>query len=439
MPATLSSPVPLSGPAAGVLPVLAQGNLPGPASGVLSPPGPAAGSLFPPATRRGCAGPWTIAYRDAVDLTRHLRHFLVVAEELHFGRAAEVLGIAQPPLSQSIQRLERELGAELFDRSRRQIELTMAGRLLVGEAGRFLAGEERLRTMMRQAADGELGTLRVGVPPEIPAVTLHALLGLLGEEAPGLHLELHELTTPEQLRGLASARLDAGLVHHPVEIPGLRSGPVVELPLGVVLPRTSPLVLARPGSRPEPEQDPWPQQDPGSAFGSRPEAGSEARSKPDPRPGSQPESRRPRGRPWEIALADLAGHDLVVFPRETSPAWYDRMLDVCRAGGFSPVRLRHARNPEFLLGLVLAGQGVAFEQEAIARREPRLVWRPLAGNPLTRGIRVAWPERSAHPAAARFAALAAEVLTRDAAGTPRAVPGTSPSPTPRPWSVIYTP
>ncbi|MFB9681864.1 LysR family transcriptional regulator [Streptosporangium vulgare] len=332
-----------------------------------------------------------------MDLSRHLRHFIVVAEELHFGRAAEVLGIAQPPLSQSIQRLERELGAELFDRSRRQIELTMAGRLLVGEARRFLAGEERLRATMRQAGDGELGTLRVGVPPEIPAVTLHALLRHVTEETPGLRLELHELTTPEQLRRLTSAQLDAGLVHHPVGVPGLRSGPVVEIPLGVVLPRTSPLVLTRPGAR----------------------------------PGS---------RSWEIALADLAGHDLVVFPRETSPAWYDRMLDACRAGGFSPVRLQHARNPEFLLGLVLAGHGVAFEQEAIARREPRLAWRPLAGAPLRRGICVAWPERPAHPAAARFAALAAGVLARDVtAGTSQAAPGTSPSPTPRPWSVVYAP
>ncbi|WP_440084714.1 LysR family transcriptional regulator [Streptosporangium sp. LJ11] len=334
-----------------------------------------------------------------MDLSRHLRHFIVVAEELHFGRAAEVLGIAQPPLSQSIQRLERELGAELFDRSRRQIELTMAGRLLVEEAGRFLAGEERLRAMMRQAGDGELGTLRIGVPPEIPAVTLHALLRHVAEETPGLRLELHELTIPEQLRRLTSAQLDAGLVHHPVDVPGLRSGPVVEIPLGVVLPRTSPLALARPR----------------------------------PRPG-------PGSRPWEIELADLAGHDLVVFPRETSPAWYDRMLDVCRAGGFSPVRLQHARNPEFLLGLVLAGHGVAFEQEAMARREPRLAWRPLAGAPLLRGICVAWPERSAHPAAAGFAALAAGILAQDVtAGTPQAAPGTSPPPAPRPWSVVYAP
>ncbi|MFF3443054.1 LysR family transcriptional regulator [Streptosporangium sp. NPDC002721] len=327
-----------------------------------------------------------------MDLSRHLRHFLVVAEELHFGRAAEVLGIAQPPLSQSIQRLERELGAQLFDRSRRQIELTMAGRLLVGEAGRFLAGEERLRATMRRAGDGELGILRVGVPPEIPAVTLHALLRRVTEETPGLRLELHELTIPEQLRRLTSAQLDAGLVHHPADVPGLRSGPVVEIPLGVVLPRSSRLLAARPQGA------------------------------------------------WEITLADLAGHDLVVFPRETSPAWYDRMLDVCRAGGFSPVRLQHARNPEFLLGLVLAGHGVAFEQETMARREPRLAWRPLAGAPLRRGICVAWPEGAAHPAAAGFAALAAEILAQDAtAGTPQAAPGTPPSPTPRPWSVVYSP
>ncbi|MER5627944.1 LysR substrate-binding domain-containing protein [Streptosporangium sp. NPDC002544] len=335
-----------------------------------------------------------------MDLSRHLRHFLVVAEELHFGHAAEVLGIAQPPLSQSIQRLERELGAELFDRSRRQIELTAAGRLLVGEARRFLAGEERLRTMMRQAGEGELGTLRVGVPPEIPAVTLHALLRRVTEDTPGLHLELHELTVPEQLRRLASAGLDAGLVHHPVDTPGLLYGPVVQIPLGVVLPRTSPLALARSEPRPE----------------------------------------RSGSRPWEIELAELAGHDLVVFPRETSPAWYDHLLDVCRTKGFSPVRLRHARNPEFLLGLVLAGHGVAFEQEAMARREPRVIWRPLAGDPLRRGICVAWPERSAHPAATRFAVLAAEILAQHGtAGTPPATPETAPSLGPRPWSVVYAP
>ncbi|MBC6462920.1 LysR family transcriptional regulator, partial [Actinomadura sp. HBU206391] len=317
-----------------------------------------------------------------MDLFRHLRHFVVLAEEMHFTRAAEVLGIAQPPLSQSIQRLERELDVELFDRSRRQIKLTTAGRLLLNEARDLLAREQRVRTLMLRARDGALGTLRAGVPPEIPAVALQALLRQLAEQAPELDLDLQELTTAEQLRMLASAQLDIGLVHHPVAAADLRLGPVVEVPLGVVLPRLSPLATLR-----------------------------------------------------EIALEDLAGHDLILFPRATAPGWHDRMLDVCREHGFSPARLRHARNPEFLLGLVLAGHGVALEQEAIARREPRVAWRPLTGRPLRRSISAAWPAQPEHPAAMRFAAIAAEIL---AAADTTSMPLPAPD-VPRPWSVVYTP
>lgn len=99
-----------------------------------------------------------------MDLLRHLRHFVVVARELHFGRAAETLGMAQPPLSQSIRRLEQELGAALFDRSQRQVRLTTAGQLLLGEADDLLAGERRLRHLADQVGRGTLGVLRVGVP-----------------------------------------------------------------------------------------------------------------------------------------------------------------------------------------------------------------------------------------------------------------------------------
>jgi DNA-binding transcriptional LysR family regulator len=317
-----------------------------------------------------------------VDLVRQLRQFVVVATELHFGRAAEILGIAQPPLSQAIQRLERELGVQLFDRSRRQISLTTAGQLLLAEAPTLLSAEERVRVVMRMAREGTIGTLRAGVPPETSAGTLRALLRRMTDQAPGLELDLQELTTAEQLRMLAEARLDVGLVHHPVPVDGLRSGPVVEVRLGVVLPRDSALARLR-----------------------------------------------------EVTLPDLAGHDLALFPRATAPDWYDQILDVCRRHGFPPRRIRHARNPDFLLGLVLGRDCVALEPESTARREPRCVWRPLAEPKLARRSSGIWPDRSAHPAAPVFAQVAADILT-----DPAPIPGTSAAPAaPRPWSVVYAP
>ncbi|MBP2335043.1 DNA-binding transcriptional LysR family regulator [Saccharothrix coeruleofusca] len=317
-----------------------------------------------------------------MDLLRHLRHFAVVAQELHFGRAAEVLGIAQPPLSQSVQRLERELGVELFDRSRRRVRLTPAGALLLDQARGLLAAEQRMRTLARLVREGALGVLRAGVPPETPAVVLQALLRALTEQLPGLDVDLQELTTGEQLRALADARLDIGLVHHPVEAPDLRFGPVVRTRLGVLLPRASPLA-----------------------------------------------------RRAELAPADLAGHDLVLPPRPTAPGWHDHVLDVCGRHGFTPARVRHARDTEFLLGLVLAGQGVAFEPESTARREARVVWRPLTGHPLHRSTSAAWPAQSPHPAAERFAAIAAATL-EERAPQPMSVPQADQD---RPWSVVYAP
>ncbi|MFD6562684.1 LysR family transcriptional regulator [Micromonospora profundi] len=316
-----------------------------------------------------------------MDLLRHLRHFVVVAHELHFGRAAELLGMAQPPLSQSIQRLERELTVELFDRSRRQVRLTTAGELLLGEAEELLAGEGRLRSLMGQVRAGELGVLRAGVPPETPAVTLRALLDGLTTRAPGLDVELHELTTAEQTRMLAERNLDVGLLHHPVEAGGLRFSAAVDVPLGVLLPRTSPLAHGR-----------------------------------------------------DVTLASLAGLDLVAAPRATAPGWHDHLLRVCRRYGWRPARVRPARNPEFLFGLVLAGGGAALEPATVARREPRIAWRPIADAPLAKRTSAAWPDRSVHPAAPMFAQLAAEVLA-DAEPAPTRADASVPAA--RPWPVLF--
>ncbi|MBQ1097979.1 LysR family transcriptional regulator [Streptomyces sp. b94] len=317
---------------------------------------------------------------------RHLRIFVAVAEELHFSRAADQLGMAQPPLSQAVRRLEKELGAELFDRSRRQVKLTPAGTALLDEARALLTGEKRLRTLARRAEDGELGTLRAGIPPGTTVATLSLLLGACAEQHPGMSVDFQEIATDEQLRLIASGGLDVGLVHQPVDVTGLRLGPEVSVELGAVLPRLSPL------------------------------------------------ARLP-----EVPIAELSGHDLVLLPRKQAPGWYDRILDTCRAGGYVPTGLRHASRPELVLALVSAGHGIAFDQGTVAGKEPRVVWLPLAGHPLIQRTSAVWPARgSSHPAAPHFAELAADVLARDRTATPlrddRAPAETEP---PRPWAVVY--
>lgn len=293
-------------------------------------------------------------------MVRHLRYFLVVADELHVGHAADRIGIAQPALSQRIRRLEDELDARLFDRTSRGLLLTPAGEVLRSEAQDLLDRFDRVRTQVGRAHRGEIGTLRVGVPPQVSGRALATALDAFGRAEPGLGLDLREAATAEQLRLLADRELDAGLVHQPVDAGELVVGPTVPIPLGVVLPRSSALA----------------------------------------------------GR-TEIALADLTGHGLVLAPRAAAPGHYDATLAACRDRGFDPVRVRHAANPELMLGLVLAGEGVAFDSGPVAQKEARVVWRPLAGDELSWQLSVVWPAERPHRAVHDLASALADGLRHD--------------------------
>ncbi|SEM78715.1 LysR substrate-binding domain-containing protein [Nonomuraea pusilla] len=270
-----------------------------------------------------------------MDLVRHLRYFIVVAEELHFGNAAIRLGMAQPPLSQRIKRLEDELGVRLFDRSARQVRLTEAGRLLVGEAREIVVRADRLRDLVRQ---GEGGVLKVGVPPDLADSVIAALVAAFRETSPDVRLAPAESWTADQVTALADGVLDVGLVRHPVSAPGLRFGRTLVQPYGVLLAEDDPL----------------------AAVG-------------------------------EVHLADLAGRELLTPPREGEPGLYAETLAECRRHGYVPRQVHEGAG----LGLVLAGAAVAFGPRV---QTPGLAWRPLLGSPIACRVSTAWRQATAEVA-----------------------------------------
>ncbi|WDV53148.1 LysR family transcriptional regulator [Streptomyces coeruleorubidus] len=317
-----------------------------------------------------------------MDLVRHLECFVAVAEESHFGRAAARLGMAQPPLSQRIQRLERHLGVRLFERSSRQVALTEPGALLLAEAREVLARSEAFMATARRIRDGETGLLRAALPPDLSGETVAALLaGFTCAGVSGLELELHELSTAQQLERFAAHELDVGLIHHPCDVSGLELGPVLRRELGVLLPR-------------------------GAAA-----AGLD-----------------------EVPLASLTGHDLILFPRAGAPAVYDDLLTTCARNGYTPPAVRHALGASFVRGLVLSTEAVAFSprdthghaQEGAEgaegvdteRTERGVVWRPLTGAPLALRHSVAWPAGRGDAAVSAFAEAATHALRTTADATP---------------------
>ncbi|WP_157250436.1 LysR family transcriptional regulator [Nonomuraea typhae] len=284
-----------------------------------------------------------------MDLVRHLHYFTVVAEELHFGNAAIRLGMAQPPLSQRIKRLEEELGVRLFDRSARQVRLTEAGRLLLGEAREIVARVERLRELARH---GEGTALKVGVPPDLAPAVIAALVAGFRDSHPEVRLAPAEIWTADQVTALAGGTIDVGIVRHPVTAPGLTFGQMLIQEQGVLLADGDDLA---------------------------------ARA--------------------EVHLADLAGRELLMPPKEGEPGMHAEMLAECRQRGYVPAVVHEGSG----LGLVMAGAAVAFGPRLAA---PGLVWRPLIGAPLACRISTAW--RVGSEIVAGFSAAAVRTLKESA-------------------------
>ncbi|GAB3279603.1 LysR family transcriptional regulator [Parasphingorhabdus pacifica] len=160
-----------------------------------------------------------------------LANFVAVAEELHFGRAAERLRMSQPPLSRQIQQLEKELKAQLFDRSSRSVRLTPAGRSFLQDARRLLRESEDAALAVHRVIDGRSGLVRIGFTATSAYGVLGSLLETARDRLPQVELVLRELVTRDQLDLLSSGTLDLGLMRPPISREELCSRPLLSEPL----------------------------------------------------------------------------------------------------------------------------------------------------------------------------------------------------------------
>ncbi|WP_305784058.1 LysR family transcriptional regulator [Symbioplanes lichenis] len=304
---------------------------------------------------------------------RQLTSFTVLAQELHFGRAAARLHLAQPALSQQIRQLEKELGSTLFLRSTRRVELTEAGELLLGRARAVLALLDRAADEQARLAQGRLGTVGIGF---IGTATYDVLPGVarrLRTTLPDLRLDLRgEMLTPELVAGVLDFSLDVALMRPPMDPTGLRLLPLRTEPLVAALRADDPRAAgaappgraddvraagaAPPGRADDPRADNQRADDPRARD---PNAG-------DPRTVSAaPRGRGVEGRPdpghagGGLDLRSLADEPFIAHPSRRKSSMHQSMLDACHAAGFEPREIIEVRETSTLVTFVAAGLGVA--------------------------------------------------------------------------------
>ncbi|HZP29721.1 MAG TPA: LysR substrate-binding domain-containing protein [Acidimicrobiia bacterium] len=256
---------------------------------------------------------------------RHLRYFLAVAEELHFGRAAARVGIAQPPLSQQVRQLEAEMGVALLHRTKRRVELTPAGRVFLDDVRAVFAQTARAVDRARRTSRGELGRLEIGFVPSADLDVLPRVLRAWRRRFPRVDVGLHLLLPGAQIDALREGRIHVGFLRLPVEDATLAVEPILREPLVAVLPERHRLARRR-----------------------------------------------------RVAVAELQGEAMIVFPRDVAPAYYDVYMKALAADGGAS-RVLHPGSMQTNLGLVSAGLGVSLMPASIRNlRRAGVVYRPLA-------------------------------------------------------------
>jgi DNA-binding transcriptional LysR family regulator len=261
---------------------------------------------------------------------RHLRYFIAVAEEGHITRASERLGMQQPPLSQQIRALERELGVQLLRRKPRGVELTDAGRALLEDARAILAHIDHAFATTRRTARGEQGRIAVGFTSSAPFHPfVPRVIRAFRDAFPLIALSLEESGTTELIDDLRNERVDAAFIRTPIaDLMGITVNPLLEETMLVALPSAHPLAGGETG----------------------------------------------------LPLSALAAETFIVYRRHSGPGLYDAIFAACHAAGFSPLVGQEAPRIVSTLNLVAAGLGIAIVPASLQRMQmDGVVYRRLEG------------------------------------------------------------
>jgi DNA-binding transcriptional LysR family regulator len=284
---------------------------------------------------------------------RHLRYFSMLAEVLHFGRAAQRLHLSQPALSRQIGALEAELGVALFERGSRSVALTAAGQRFAADSRALLAGLEQAARNARAAAAGEQGALSVGFTMCAAYSVVPGLARAYGNAYPAVAFEIRELFPADLYAHLVDGRIDAAITFPLAPPPGVKLRELYREPLCVVLASDHRLARAR-----------------------------------------------------RVEIGELAGEAFVQAPREVSPALHEAVVGCCRRAGFDPQIRLEAQLQQTILTLVAERVGVALVPQSMRRTQLEgIVFKPLAESPEIQ-LMLAWREQNHNPCLDGLLALA---------------------------------
>jgi DNA-binding transcriptional LysR family regulator len=305
---------------------------------------------------------------QAIELT-HLRYFIALADELHFGRAAARLHIAQPPLTRQIRLLESRLGCGLFERNSRSTRLTAAGAQLLDKARAILVETDRALGTIQRLGSGEEGEVMLATAPSLMLGSLPGVIRDFRKRHPGVSFRMTEMASSAILQAVEAGTADLGLIR------GLDKYPAIETHLRW---RESMVAIL---------------------------------------PNDDPAAARP-----SLSVKELQGRPFVFFPKHLGPSFYDELIGYCRRAGFLPEISEEARQWSSIISLVSAGMGVSIGPQSVTSLLPAAArFVPLKG--FQTSVRMVGRRGSSNPAVPRFL----DIARRRYSGPPAPVSPAAPS------------